>query len=302
MEEVELDDDDEEEDYDDSAVQACSSSTPKSLESNTRDTAPSNTSNVASSDPGTSSDNHVQRPGTFRSANGLLPSQVPSSVRRRFVAPVWVPSLQSAFSRPERSNDDNVTDSDTDSDTVVLSDRNNQNGTQRETSSSAHSQPSVSGASNATAETRHMELGESVTFIFRSGTEQGENLLTLYGNDTAEALPKPRIPQHIHRNIPRLTHYVEEPNVGRGFIKEICFSNDGRLLCSPFAFGVRVLAFNCQCQELCDCVPGTPGTLHEVTSNISHSNVVVTVGYSPTHCLLVSGCLNGKIDFHQPVL
>ena len=43
----------------------------------------------------------------------------------------------------------------------------------------------------------------------------------------------------IHRNTPRLTHYLEESNTGPGFIKEVSFSPDGRILCSPFGFGVR---------------------------------------------------------------
>ena len=108
-------------------------------------------------------------------------------------------------------------------------------------------------------------------------------------------------PIHVRGNRPRLTHYIEEPNVGRGFIKEISFNHDGRLICSPFGFGVRLLAFSDSCSELCDCVPTSPVQLYEVTSNITHSSVVVTTKFSPTHGL-VSGCLDGKVDFHQPVL
>jgi len=100
---------------------------------------------------------------------------------------------------------------------------------------------------------------------------------------------------------PCLTHYIEEPNVGRGFIKEISFNHDGRLVCSPFGFGVRLLAFSDACDELCDCVPARPVQLYEVTSNISHASVVVTTKFSPTDCL-VTGCLSGKVDFHQPIL
>ena len=101
---------------------------------------------------------------------------------------------------------------------------------------------------------------------------------------------------------PRLTHYIEEPNVGRGFIKEIGFNRDGRLICSPFGFGVRLLAFSDTCSELCDCVPERPVQLYELTANMTHTSVVVTTKFSPTHCLLVSGCLSGKVYFHQPVL
>lgn len=105
----------------------------------------------------------------------------------------------------------------------------------------------------------------------------------------------------MHKNKPRLLHYIEEPNVGRGFIKEICFSNDGRLVCSPFANGVRMLAFDASCSELCDCVPLSPSKLHEVVTNINRGGIIVSNKFSPTDALLVTGCLEGKIGFHQPV-
>ncbi|XP_046341010.2 DDB1- and CUL4-associated factor 10-like [Haliotis rufescens] len=106
----------------------------------------------------------------------------------------------------------------------------------------------------------------------------------------------------VHKNKPRLLHYVEEPNVGKGFLKELCFSTDGRIVVSPFGNGVRLLAFDPCCQELCDCVPTRPIKMFEVGSNISHSNVVVTTKFSPVHFMYVSGCLGGKVVFHQPVL
>ena len=43
----------------------------------------------------------------------------------------------------------------------------------------------------------------------------------------------------IYGNVPRLTHFLEESNTGKGFIKEISFSHDGRVLCSPFDNGFR---------------------------------------------------------------
>ncbi|UYV61171.1 DCAF10 [Cordylochernes scorpioides] len=104
------------------------------------------------------------------------------------------------------------------------------------------------------------------------------------------------------QNIPRLLFYKEEPNVGRGYIKELCFSADGRLVCSPYNMGVRLLAFSPRCPEMADAVPDSPTQLHEVGRLSSHANFVVSTKFSPTHCLLVSGCLNGKICFHQPIL
>lgn len=108
----------------------------------------------------------------------------------------------------------------------------------------------------------------------------------------------------IHQNTARLTHYIEEPNVGSGYIKELCFSADGRLICSPFGYGVRLLAFSSDCAELSNCVPPVNESiqLHELATSVSHSNIVVSTKFSPRHCLLVSGCLSGKIVWHQPVV
>jgi hypothetical protein len=109
--------------------------------------------------------------------------------------------------------------------------------------------------------------------------------------------------QHIHQNIKRLTHFIEEPNVGKGFIKELCFSADGRLICSPFGYGVRLLAFSPDCAELSTCVPPRPPVqLYELATNVCHADIVVSTKFSPQHCLLVSGCLSGKIVWHQPVV
>uniref|UniRef100_A0A2P2HZS1 DDB1-and CUL4-associated factor 10 homolog n=1 Tax=Hirondellea gigas TaxID=1518452 RepID=A0A2P2HZS1_9CRUS len=102
---------------------------------------------------------------------------------------------------------------------------------------------------------------------------------------------------------PRLTHYIVEPNVGRGFIKELCFSSDGRLICSPYKNGVRLLAFDEKCSEMSHCVSDYPRPLSQIM-NISncHSKSVVSTKFSPTHTLLVSGCLDGKITWHLPAL
>lgn len=109
-------------------------------------------------------------------------------------------------------------------------------------------------------------------------------------------------PDHkIHKNFNRLTHYIEEANVGRGFIKELCYSNDGRLICSPFSNGVRLLSFSPNCDELSTLQPKLPGIkLHEIGTNVSHSNIVLCTKFSPIHPLLVSGCLAGRILWYQP--
>ncbi|RXN24847.1 DDB1- and CUL4-associated factor 10 [Labeo rohita] len=98
----------------------------------------------------------------------------------------------------------------------------------------------------------------------------------------------------------RLTHYIEEANVGRGYIKELCFSPDGRLICSPYGYGVRLLAFDEHCAELADCMPVRTAMLREIRSIYSHSDVVLTSKFSPTHCQFASGCLSGRVALYQP--
>ncbi|XP_034232091.1 DDB1- and CUL4-associated factor 10 homolog isoform X2 [Thrips palmi] len=114
-----------------------------------------------------------------------------------------------------------------------------------------------------------------------------------------------KIPRNhkIHQNMPRLSHYIEEPNVGKGFIKELCFSSDGRVMCSPFSYGIRLLSFTPDCQEISTSLPTDPPVrLYEVSERMCHEDYVVSSKFSPTHCLLVSGCLKGKIVWHQPNL
>ncbi len=161
-------------------------------------------------------------------------------------------------------------------------------------------QGAVGGLSSLQAETSHsVTLGESVTFIIRSGAQVAERTLLLLGQNK----PPDTNTFRIHENSSRLTYYTEEPNVGRGFIKEVNFSSDGRLIASPYGFGLRLLAFSPDCQELCDIESSRePRELYELTSNMSHNTPVVATKFSPTHCLLVTGCLSGKVDFHQPVL
>ena len=51
-----------------------------------------------------------------------------------------------------------------------------------------------------------------------------------FGTPGAHRAQQQRIPKDakIHRNVPRLTHYIEESNTGKGFIKEQSFSPCGR--------------------------------------------------------------------------
>ncbi|XP_076031880.1 DDB1- and CUL4-associated factor 10 homolog [Oratosquilla oratoria] len=140
-------------------------------------------------------------------------------------------------------------------------------------------------------------------FFIRSGSGSHRAILLLHPGQNFPRNRRTVDPNHkIAKNIPRLTHFIEEPNVGRGFIKELCFSADGRLICSPYTNGVRLMMFDEHCSELSNCVQSSPQRLYDASTSICHSNCVVSTKFSPTHCLLVSGCLSGKIVWHQPVL
>ena len=98
-------------------------------------------------------------------------------------------------------------------------------------------------------------------------------------------------------------HYIEEPNKGKGFIKELCFSTDGRFICSPYACGIRILAFSKDCQELPYTLSddGEPRKLHEIQCIEKHSEIVVSTKFSPNLPIVVSGCLQGKIIWNHPL-
>lgn len=158
-----------------------------------------------------------------------------------------------------------------------------------------------SGSSGRTAPSASLDSQNA--FYIRTGSGNHRAILLLRPGQNYPRYYRSVDPNHkIARNIPRLTHYIEEPNVGRGFIKELCFNSDGRLICSPYAHGVRLMMFDRNCSELSTCVQDKPQTLYDVSTSNCHSNCVVSTKFSPTHCLLVSGCLNGKIVWHQPVL
>ena len=106
-----------------------------------------------------------------------------------------------------------------------------------------------------------------------------------------------------YKSQPRLIYWKQENNAGRGFIKEQCFSADGRLLISPYGNGVRLLSFDDQCRELSDCVPVSvdkPRSLHTLKQIMMHEKVVLTCAFSPTHSLFVTGGMDGSVAFLKP--
>nr|XP_023014286.1 DDB1- and CUL4-associated factor 10 homolog [Leptinotarsa decemlineata] len=106
----------------------------------------------------------------------------------------------------------------------------------------------------------------------------------------------------IIKNLPRMTHFIREKGVGKGFIKELCLSNDGRVIFSPYDKGVRLLGFNYKCQEMLMCIPDKPRQLKIVKEFANrHKDIVVSCKFSPVHHQLVSGCIVGDINWYQPV-
>lgn len=110
----------------------------------------------------------------------------------------------------------------------------------------------------------------------------------------------------LYKNKPRLTDYIEEVQAGKGFIKELCFSPDGRIICSPFMFGIRLLKCPTSHERRTEFgyspEQQSVASLEEVCVRTPHKDIVVSTKFAPYRCLLVSGCLSGEINWYQPVL
>lgn len=111
-------------------------------------------------------------------------------------------------------------------------------------------------------------------------------------------VPKKEIPQ----NVRRMLYSIEQPNKGQGLIKEECFSACGRLICSPYGFGFRLLSFSPDCLELPNALAFQKDShkLTELKYFKCHQDIVVSTRFSPIQPLLASGCLQGRIIWHQP--
>jgi len=133
---------------------------------------------------------------------------------------------------------------------------------------------------------------------------RGRGRVLYFGTPGAHRAQQQRIPKdaRIHKNVSRLTHFIEESNTGKGFIKEQSFSPCGRFIASPFGYGVRLLGFSESGSDLSGCVPTEPVRLYELGTKLGHNEVVLSSAFSPCHWLLATGCLSGRIVWHQPVL
>ncbi|XP_041773341.1 DDB1- and CUL4-associated factor 10 homolog [Anopheles merus] len=106
----------------------------------------------------------------------------------------------------------------------------------------------------------------------------------------------------------RLLYYIQESNKVEGYMREACFSPDGRVICSPHDdYGVRLLAFNEQCNEMryarqCLASGSEPAPLRELRYKPCYPHVVISSQFSPRFPLLVTGCLLGNVVWNLPVL
>ena len=164
---------------------------------------------------------------------------------------------------------------------------------------------SASGASTSASTAPPEEIHVSPVVIISSRTPNQRAHATILNPYTSyrQITSNGPIP-NIYQNVDRVTHYLQELNVGPGYIKELCFSPDGRVICSPYEFGYRILGFDTSCSELSETHPvlGEPKPLVELKRLLPHGNYVVTTRFSPTTPLIASGCLSGRIVFSQPVL
>ena len=111
----------------------------------------------------------------------------------------------------------------------------------------------------------------------------------------------------------RYLKYTDEhsPDDSLDYIKECCFSADGRVLASPHINGVRLLAVDSTCTPMelyyDSRFFSAEKTAHsndfEVVGSLSgHSNPVLACAFAHHDLILSTGCMEGHIVFHKPQL
>lgn len=166
------------------------------------------------------------------------------------------------------------------------------------------SAPSAVSNSLTPAPSSGLEMHVSPVVIISSRAQNRRAHATILNPSTSyREIDRNDVPL-IYKNVNRLTHYSPELNVGSGYIKELNYSPDGRVIVSPYEFGYRILAFNQSCSEASDCQSPKdhPQELVQVKRLLPHANHVVVTKFSPTTALIASGCLSGRVVFSQPVL
>ena len=90
---------------------------------------------------------------------------------------------------------------------------------------------------------------------------------------------------------------MEESNLKPDYIKELCYNNDGKLVCSPFGNGIRLLS---GVEQFPEEEKEENNVLKEIKYITSHKNTVLTAKFAPESMLLASGCLDGQVSFYRP--
>ncbi|KAH8347318.1 DDB1- and CUL4-associated factor 10 homolog [Drosophila kikkawai] len=108
-------------------------------------------------------------------------------------------------------------------------------------------------------------------------------------------------------NAKKLLYYAAETNTKPGFIKEPGFSADGRIVCSPYGNGVRLLGYSADCcdyprSQKFEEVKRRPQKLVELAKITEHQDVVLCAKFSPREPLLVTGCNGGEVTWYRPNL
>lgn len=93
------------------------------------------------------------------------------------------------------------------------------------------------------------------------------------------------------------------------FIKEISFSPDGRLVASPLSNTVKLLAATSECPKF-DLHFRDPRQSNLPPSQLcdlqcpltTHQSPVLCCAFAPRDVLLATGCMDGEVYIHQPVL
>ena len=95
----------------------------------------------------------------------------------------------------------------------------------------------------------------------------------------------------------------------RDFIKEITFSPDGRLIATPLSNTVKLLAATAECPvfDVHFRNPmenaSLPSELYDLQCPlIEHQSPVLCCAFAPRDVLLATGCMDGEIRIHQPIL
>ena len=222
--------------------------------------------------------------------------------------PIHLPkdSIVHTYEHPQRRLQANQSESQMTTNHATLT--NNSMSTQQQNFNNSSSSPASASVSSSSSFSSLSEMHMSPVVIISARSLNRRAHATILSPNTSYREIKPhQTPPHIFTNVPRLMYHIPEPNTGHGYSKNLSFSKDGRLICSPYENGFRILSFDHDFNEM----PNTqtslnksvpPQELVETVKLLPHNNYVLSAKFSPTHELIASGCLGGRVVFTQPNL